>query len=147
MMARKLYTIGYEGRSLGEFGEKLQGARVRTLLDVRQTAWSHKPGFSKTALRLAVEKAGIRYAHAPQVGAPKALRVQLYSGWDYDAFFGGYEEHLNGLNGGLTKAASIANSGGSCLLCFEAEPAKCHRSALAARFQQISGNGLEIIHL
>ncbi|MFA4945937.1 MAG: DUF488 domain-containing protein [Candidatus Micrarchaeia archaeon] len=146
-MARKLYTIGYEGRNLGEFVETLRGAHVKTLLDVRKTAWSHKPGFSKTALRLAVENAGINYAHAPQVGAPKELRTRLYSDGDYPAFFEGYGEHLNGLNGGLTDAASVALAGGSCLLCFEAEPAKCHRSALAARFRQISGNDLEVIHL
>ena len=44
-----LCTIGYEKRSLDEYIDLLLANGVEVVLDVRETAWSHKPGFSKTA--------------------------------------------------------------------------------------------------
>ena len=69
-----LFTLGYEKRSIDEFVELLCEAGVTVLVDVRETAWSHKPGFSKTALGAALAVAGIAYAHAPFAGNPKSLR-------------------------------------------------------------------------
>jgi len=132
---------------LGEFVKKLGEARVKTLLDVRSVAWSHKPGFSKAALKKAVEEAGIAYVHEAALGAPKKLRESLYATQDYGVFFKGYREHLNGLNGDLTRVARQASQGDTCLLCFESEATKCHRSVLAERLNVESGGTLQITHL
>src|SRR5262249_54927353 len=71
-----LYTLGYEKRSLPEFVELLKDARIAALVDVRETAWSHKPGFSKRPLEEALAVAGITYVHAAFAGNPKRLRDQ-----------------------------------------------------------------------
>ncbi|OIO26505.1 hypothetical protein COX85_00345 [Candidatus Micrarchaeota archaeon CG_4_10_14_0_2_um_filter_55_9] len=146
-MKRKLYTLGYEGRDLPSFIQQLKDEKVEKLLDVRQTAWSRKRGFSKTALSEAVESEGITYLHFSMVGAPKALREELYSTWDYARFFAGYRKHLNKLNGDLTEVVEEATSGSACLMCFEADHKACHRSVLAQCIKRQDGNGLQIIHL
>ena len=46
-----IHTLGYEKRDLAAYIAPLKRAGVSALVDVRETAWSHKPGFSKTAFR------------------------------------------------------------------------------------------------
>jgi uncharacterized protein (DUF488 family) len=69
-----LYTIGYEKRSLAEYLALLREHRIAVLVDVRETPWSHKPGFSKAPLAAALEADGIEYLHAAFAGNPKWLR-------------------------------------------------------------------------
>ena len=52
-----LYTLGYEKRTLREFIAILTEAEIEILVDVRETAWSHKPGFSKGLFRSALKRA------------------------------------------------------------------------------------------
>src|SRR5687768_17499675 len=64
----ELHTIGYEKRSIEEFLDALQDAGIDTLVDVRDVAFSHKPGFSGGALRDALGRRGIDYVHAQFAG-------------------------------------------------------------------------------
>lgn len=75
----QIYTLGYEKRSIEEFVELLLDAKIDVLVDVREKAWSHKPGFSKTAFTLALENVGIEYVHAPFAGNPKTIRARANS--------------------------------------------------------------------
>ena len=61
---RTLFTLGYEQRTIEEFVRMLEDAGVGVLVDVRETPWSHKPGFSKRGLAEHLEAAGIEYVHA-----------------------------------------------------------------------------------
>ncbi len=54
-----IFTIGYEGADPERFVATLLEAGVTVLADVRAVALSRKRGFSKTALRNAVEGQGI----------------------------------------------------------------------------------------
>jgi uncharacterized protein (DUF488 family) len=58
----QLFTIGYQHRAVAELIATLHKERVATLVDVRLTPLSRKPGFSASALRSAAEGAGLRYA-------------------------------------------------------------------------------------
>ena len=69
-----LCTIGYEKRSLEEYLHLLLDHGVEVVLDVRETAWSHKPGFSKTAFAQGLNGVGIEYFHLRIAGNPKWLR-------------------------------------------------------------------------
>ena len=60
---KKIYTIGYEGKSIDEFIEELKNQGVKNLIDVRIRAGSRKKGFSKTALSEYLNNAGITYNH------------------------------------------------------------------------------------
>ena len=74
-MPETLYTIGYEKRTQEEFFGILARAKIGVLMDVRDVAWSHKPGFSKGSLVETCMTAGLVYEHAQFAGNPKALRA------------------------------------------------------------------------
>ncbi len=143
----RLFTAGYEGRSLAQFGELLRQNGVRRLIDVRERAFSFKKGFSKTPLREGLAGFGVEYVHAPATGSPSGVRKRLHETGDYETFFADYKKHLAGLNGSLSAVVEQAYSGNACLMCFERDFEKCHRSALAEEIRRVGGNGLKIIHL
>src|SRR5205823_6116594 len=74
IMPTTLYTLGYQQRSIDEFVEILDESGIDVLVDVRETAWSHKPGFSKSGFASALAARGIEYVHAEFAGNPKWLR-------------------------------------------------------------------------
>lgn len=139
-----LCTIGYEGASIGDFIRTLNTAGVTTLLDVREIAISRKKGFSKTALKRALEDAGIAYQHEPKLGSPKAARKQLKNNKDYNAFFHSYCNHLS-TQATLLNALSINLAGKVALMCFEKDHTTCHRSKVAESIGEITG--LTPVHL
>lgn len=67
---KSLMTIGYEGSTIDDFVATLEVARVRVLVDVRAVTVSRKKGFSKNGLAARLEKHGIRYVHAKDLGDP-----------------------------------------------------------------------------
>jgi len=58
-----IVSVGYERRTSEELVSLLVSNRVDVLVDVRLTPLSRKRGLSKTALREALESAGIEYLH------------------------------------------------------------------------------------
>jgi uncharacterized protein (DUF488 family) len=132
-----LFTIGYEGLDSERLIAALRDAQVGTLADVRAVANSRKRGFSKNALRTSLEDAGIGYAHARSLGTPKAGR-QAARADDAALMRRIYcEEVLDTADGGLAldELCTLADRTPICLLCFEREPARCHRRVLAERMQ------------
>jgi len=132
-----LFTIGYEGLDSERLIAALRDAQVGTLADVRAVANSRKRGFSKNALRTSLEDAGIGYAHARSLGTPKAGR-QAARADDAALMRRIYcDEVLDTADGGLAldELCTLADRTPICLLCFEREPARCHRRVLAERMQ------------
>ena len=70
----KLYTLGYQGTDVATYVATLKAAGVGVVVDVRETAWSYKRGFCKTALSDELSKAGIEYVHLRSAGNPKVNR-------------------------------------------------------------------------
>src|SRR5215217_2407043 len=77
---RTLFTIGYEGADVDRFLTTLKDSGVATLADVRAVALSRKRGYSKNALRTALEANGIDYRHFIQLGTPKSGREAARAG-------------------------------------------------------------------
>ena len=75
-MHSPIFTLGYEGLSIEAFISRLQAAKVKTVVDVRELPLSRKKGFSKTAFCAALGSHGIAYFHAPALGCPKPIRNQ-----------------------------------------------------------------------
>jgi uncharacterized protein (DUF488 family) len=137
-MPPTLYTIGYEKRTQEEFFGILAGAKIDVLMDVRDVAWSHKPGFAKGALAETATTAGMEYVHAQFAGNPKRLREQEK---DLEGLLDAYERHLDGHPEILDEFTSLARGyekAGKrvCIMCFERDPADCHRGVLAARWKK-----------
>ncbi len=142
----KVFTVGYEKRNIETFPAMLADAGVGAIVDVRETPWSHKPGFSKTALTEALRAAGIKYEHAVFAGNPKSLRSAASSP---EACLVDYRMYLRRRPQIVDRLAEVlaahADAGKTpCLLCFERLPSDCHRGILAAA---LARRGVEIEHL
>lgn len=143
----ELCTIGYEGRELDSFVHRLRENGVTVLIDVRWTPISRKRGFSKGALRQAVESAGIRYMHVHTLGSPKELRTELHDGGDYKEFFRKYRNHLANNIPALQTVAELLGDEKPCLLCFERHPHQCHRHVVAEEICFQSEGAVRVKHL
>jgi uncharacterized protein (DUF488 family) len=142
-----LYTIGYSGHTLDSFIAALQAEGVSLLIDVRMTPISRKKGFSKSALRQALEDTGIRYEHMRSLGSPRDLRNSLNANRDYDTFFASYRAYLANQTPSVSEAASLATLERTCLMCVEQEPHQCHRSVVADAIADMINAKVGVHHL
>lgn len=129
---KTLFTIGYEGAALADFLATLRVAGIGVLVDVRDVPFSRKPGFSKKALAQHLDDIGVGYLHLPDLGDPKEGRDAARRG-DLAAFETIFREHLERAESqsALDRLVGVAASLTACLLCFERDPATCHRSIVA----------------
>jgi uncharacterized protein (DUF488 family) len=142
-----LFTIGYEGRDVGELCSWVAAAGVTTLVDVRDLPLSRKRGFSKTALAAHLADSGVGYVHERRLGNPKPLRDYVKSGGDWDWFADTFRERLKSADEALDSVMAIIERGEVvCLLCFEADASRCHRSLVAEALAE-RADGLAIRHL
>ena len=103
------------------------------MIDVRAVAASRRPGFSKTALGGALQEAGIAYEHLRALGTPKEGRDAAKRG-DQATLERVYAGQLE-LPEAQAQAAILLDridAQPTALLCYEREPADCHRSMLIA---------------
>jgi uncharacterized protein (DUF488 family) len=140
-----LYTIGYEGTDIERFVSTLNAVRVRRLADVRAVPLSRKKGFSKRSLSARLEAEGIDYLPFQPLGDPKPGRDAARAG-HYDLFRAIYTAHLDSeeAKSALRRLAAVAEEKATCLLCFERDPAACHRSIVA---EQLTDYGFEVFNL
>jgi uncharacterized protein YeaO (DUF488 family) len=127
-----VYTIGYEGKSITQFIEKLKKMGIEQLIDVREIALSRKNGFAKTSLRKALDDNGIVYKHLPELGSPSDIRHKLKEDWNYVAFFKDYTKSLERPESqtALVELENLAHMRKSVIMCFEYSVEKCHRKIL-----------------
>ena len=127
----KLFTIGYESTTMGEFLDALKSAGVARVIDVRAVPNSRRPGFSKTPLRNALAEVGIDYVHLKPLGTPANGREAARAG-RMDDLKRIYAAQLD-LPEAIVAAEQmreLAAEKPSALLCYEREPAACHRTLL-----------------
>jgi len=141
-----LYTVGYEGRTVGELLDALVRADVQRLVDVRELPLSRRRGFSKTALGEALAEVGIEYVHVKPLGNPKPNRERYWSG-DVEGGARAFRKHLhNGSYSALLELADSLDGEGTCLLCFERDHQKCHRHVIVESLRELKP-GLTVEHL
>jgi uncharacterized protein (DUF488 family) len=133
----RVYSIGYQERSLRDIIAALQGAGVRRVIDVRDLPNSRRPGFSKRQLQAGLEEAGIDYRHLKALGTPKGGRIAARAK-RYEVFWQIVEDVMAGPAAqlALQEAASLAAEKPSALLCYEAEHDVCHRLRVAQMLEK-----------
>ena len=131
-MPEPLLTIGYEGCTIGGVIAALKAAGVSLLIDVRAVAASRKPGFSKRQLAAALDEAGISYVHLQGLGTPKSGRDAVRAGHP-ERMVPIFNEHMTSdrAQAELAMAKDLVRDSKACLLCFERDPAHCHRRIVA----------------
>jgi uncharacterized protein (DUF488 family) len=157
------------GRTHADLVRRLREAGVGRVLDVRASARSPRPGWSKAPLAKALAAAGIAYRHLPEVGNP--FRAEAAT--DLAGVLARYRKHLAehpelvaaalaaiegvdaagageppgpGTSGASEALASATLADGVALLCAEANPRRCHRFVLAEALAA-ARPGLSIVHL
>ena len=147
-----LFTIGYEHATPAAFFDALVAAKVGTAVDVRAVAASRRPGFSKRQLAAGLASHGIGYLHLQKLGTPKEGRLAARSG-KADTMLRIFERHLATPEAehqldeltALAQNAAARSGQALCLLCYERDPAHCHRQRLASELH--ARLGLKIEHL
>ena len=127
----QLFTIGYEAVTQADFLAELARAGVRRVVDVRALPLSRRPGFSKTPLKYALAEVGIDYVHLRALGTPAAGREAARKGRiaELERIYADQLALPEALVAAEQLKALVAERP-SALLCFEREPAGCHRSLL-----------------
>jgi uncharacterized protein (DUF488 family) len=146
MKKPQVFTIGYEGADVDRFLTTLKDANVATLADVRAVALSRKRGFSKSALRDALASQDIGYRHFIKLGTPKEGRQAARAG-DGELMRRIYCNEVlaaEPAQAAFQELEDLAQAQPVCLLCFERDPANCHRRVLA---QRLAERGFEAVDL
>ncbi|WP_454885342.1 DUF488 domain-containing protein [Sphingomonas oryzagri] len=127
----QIFTIGYEGVSQSDLVGALQNAGVELLADIRAVPLSRRPGFSKNVLAAGLREAGIDYIGMKALGTPPEGREAARK-HDHDRLAKVYAGQLE-LPEALQQMAQLRALAAErliALLCFERDPAGCHRSLL-----------------
>src|SRR5204863_7305943 len=140
-----VFTIGHGTRPAEELVACLQEAKVETLVDVRRFPGSRRhPQFGQAALAEALERAGIAYRHAEELGGRRSreLGEERFSCIRVAAFRSyaarmGTESWQEALEDALTEPAP-------CFMCAETPWWRCHRRLIA---ELLTAHGHEIVHL
>jgi uncharacterized protein (DUF488 family) len=140
----RIFTIGYENATVGEFVAALEAAKVERVIDIRAVPNSRRPGFSKTPLRNALAEAGIDYVHLRALGTPADGRAAARAGRHDDLvrIYAGQLE-LPEAMAETAQMLDLAADKPSALLCYERDPLECHRTLL---LDSVAGDA-EVVHL
>ena len=144
-MKKPLFTIGYEHSTTRAMFDELADAKVDLVIDVRAVSSSRRPGFSKRQLAAGLDAHGMAYVHLQKLGTPKEGRLAARSG-HAERMLEIYERHLATPEAqqALEELTALAKSGRAlCLLCYERDPAHCHRQRLAAELHKRLGVKVE----
>ena len=147
MAKKRLYTIGYERLTLAGLLAKLKANKVAVVVDVREVPNSRKRGFSKSQLDSRLKRAGISYVHFKSLGSPAAVRKKYKKDGDFTYFARSYAKNLKKEMAILRLAALHAVKERCCLLCYEEEAEKCHRSLVANEVAKQNGGSIIVEHL
>lgn len=144
----KLFTIGYEGKSLESYLNILIQENVKVLCDVRKNPLSRKYGFSKKTLQNACKSVNIKYFHLPELGIISEKRKNLNSQSDYDDLLDEYEQYVIPNQQKALKFISnlLNNYSRVALTCFESLPKQCHRTRVANAVHGFDKN-VPLLHL
>ena len=141
----RVFTIGHGTRPADEFVEMLRRAAVATLIDVRRFPSSRRhPQFNAAALAATVEREGIAYVHAEELGGRRSgepgadrfscIRVAAFR--SYAARMGRPEWQA-----ALEEALALP---APCLMCAETLWWRCHRRLIA---ELLVARGHAVVHL
>jgi uncharacterized protein (DUF488 family) len=139
MPARKktptsIFTIGHSTRPQEDFIGLLKSHGIQRVIDIRTIPRSRRhPQFSREALASALRAARISYLHIKKLGGLRRAKPNSKNlGWS-NASFRGFADYMQTaeFKTGIERAAKLANTKATALMCAEAVPWRCHRSLVA----------------
>lgn len=138
------FTIGYEGQEPDKFLKSLTNEGIEILVDIRKDAYSKQDmRYSEGTLSQIAAEAQIKYIHLPELGVDYNIRQELKSTHDYKTYFKRYSEYLEKNSDLVAFVAKLAKTNLICLMCYEKDFKRCHRSILANKLEE---RGITILH-
>lgn len=140
-----VFTVGHGVRPIEELIETLQGAGVRTLVDIRRFPSSRRnPQFNRDPLSSSVEAAGIAYRHSEELGGRRSgepgeerfccVRVAAFRSYAARMATEPWQRAL----------ASALGEPTPCFMCAESLWTRCHRRLIA---DLLLARGEPVVHL
>jgi len=141
-----LKTVGHSNRSLSELIDLLKASGISYVVDIRSTPHSTRfPHFNRPQLEKSLRETGIDYLYLGDLlgGQPRPDEDEHGAKWTQ----GRLDPHLlsslrrsQRWRQGVEVLASLvrdraSNGQTGCLLCSEADPARCHRSLVALELE------------
>ena len=146
-MATRIWTVGHSTRTIAGLIEILRTVPIERVVDVRTVPKSRRnPQFDRDALAWELQRAGIDYRHARELGGlRKPLPDSINRGLHHEGLRG-YADHMQTatFRDGLQRLIGAAGDRATTVLCAEASPWQCHRSLLA---DSLGARGAEVSHL
>jgi len=143
----RLWTIGFTKTSAKAFFGNLRESGATRLIDVRLNNVSQLSGFAKKndLAYFLRELAGMEYEHLP-ILAPTAEMLDGYRKrqLNWDEYAGAFNELMQERQ--IEQVLTPELVAGSCLLCSEDRPERCHRR-LVAEYLQLHWGDVDITHL
>jgi uncharacterized protein (DUF488 family) len=139
------FTIGYTGRTIGDFIELLTEAGVSCLVDVRHSAVSpYKPDFSRRNLQTHLSGHGIEYVHLPHLGIPRDVRGYAVGERNRDVLWEWYDANV--IQAHLWNLDWFFNSVNHpvALMCTEVDPTSCHRHRIGLALERMGLRGFDL---
>lgn len=133
----RICTIGYERAAFADFAAALVGAGVTSVIDVRAQPHSRRREFAFKHLGPGLAEFGIGYESWPELGTPAEGRAAAKRG-DMAVFGRIFEEQLATGPAEAALDALVERMVGEtpCLMCYERDPAQCHRTLVVERLRQ-----------
>jgi uncharacterized protein (DUF488 family) len=138
-----IVTIGYEGKSIDRFLSQLVVHKVHTVIDVRKNPSSRKYGFSRTQLQDYLGRVGIEYLSMAELGIESEARKNL-SDMEIPILLQRYASELPHHHAAIDTIQELGKTRKVALLCFEANPAHCHRGVIAEALQREGKNVVDL---
>lgn len=142
-----IYTLGHSTRTLDDVLALLREHGIRLLVDVRRFPTSRRhPHFRREALAAALEAAGVRYRHEPDLGGWRSARADSPNTWWTARGFQGYADHMDTpeFRAALERLAHDGRRTATAILCAEVTPWRCHRQLIA---DALVARGVPVIHI
>jgi uncharacterized protein (DUF488 family) len=132
-MGNPFFTIGHSTRPLADFLALLGAAGVKAVVDVRTVPRSRRnPQYNSDQLPDALSRAGIAYAHLPELGGlrrrQKDVAAETNAFWD-NASFHNYADYAMSpaFAAGLARLRELGHAQTCAVMCAEAVWWRCHR--------------------
>lgn len=150
-MQRRLFTIGFTGKTAEEFFRLLTDAGVKRIIDIRQKRSGQLSGFAKHLdLAFFLDRvAHIGYTHEPLLAPTPELLKKYRADKDWESYEASFLALMK--ERGVPESLDTSEWGEiPALLCSEPGPEKCHRRLVAdllAEHWKGQGSFVEILHL
>ena len=138
------FTVGYTGRKTEEIIGLLKKHGVRTLVDIRQNPVSmYRPELSKNNFAKLLEKEGMSYSHAPQLGVPRDIRAKAIETGSRTVIWTWYDTTVVP---SFLNLHSFLNSFEHpvALMCTEIDPHECHRHRLCLALERMGLSSFDL---